>query len=344
MDSIEGNAIEHGGSLSQAARAFPNAPQPWIDLSTGINPHSYAYSPLPATAFSRLPEPSLLNELCIAAARAYDAISGNHIAAAPGTHLFLPMLVETVFAGRVRENLTAAILSPTYAEHAKTAQLLGFETRQVRDLSALEAADLAVVVNPNNPDGRMIADEALLALSHSLAARGGLLIVDEAFRDVMDEPSSLTRHVHSGLAVLRSFGKFYGLAGIRLGFAVAAPVHTQHLRHLVGPWAIPGPTLHIGLEALADEAWQTNMRQRLVQDAERLNALLSQASLPVVGGTSLFRYVEHEQAIDIHRALGEAGILVRRFAERPRFLRVGLPTESEWERVEDALCSKKWQS
>ncbi|MFD1746262.1 threonine-phosphate decarboxylase CobD [Rhizobium helianthi] len=344
MDKLEGNTIEHGGSLSRAALAFTDAPQPWIDLSTGVNPHSYAYSPVPATAFSRLPDPSELRDLCAIAARAYGAKSGDHVAAAPGTHLFLPMLVESVFSGRDRSSLTAAILSPTYAEHAKTARMLGFQTVEASDPDALEAADLAVVVNPNNPDGRMIADERLLALSHSLAKKGGLLLVDEAFRDVMDEPSSLVAQVHPGLAVLRSFGKFFGLAGIRLGFAVASPDHAQHVRHLLGPWAIPGPTLHIGRQALADQVWQKNMRLRLRQEAERLDGLLAQADLPVVSGTTLFRYARHEQASEIHQVLGKAGILVRRFSERPQFLRFGLPSEGEWERLGAVLCSKNWQS
>lgn len=335
--------IEHGGSVLRAALQFPDAQKPWIDLSTGINPHSYGYSPIPATAFSRLPEPSALLELCETAAHCYGAPGADHLAAAPGTHLLVPMMTQQVFGGRDASQVKAAILSPTYAEHARACRMAGFETVETDDPAALAEADLAIVVNPNNPDGRIVADQELLDLSHHLAAKGGMLVVDEAFRDVMEEPSRLAGKVHAGLVVLRSFGKFYGLAGIRLGFSISAPELAQDLRQRLGPWAIPGPALHIGAEALADQAWQTEMRQRLAQEAGRLDALLKSAKIEVAGGTTLFRYIRDRDAQAIYQHLGQAGILVRRFNERPDCLRIGLPAPQEWQRVEAALCSGNWQ-
>lgn len=335
--------IEHGGSVTRAARQFPDAPEPWIDLSTGINPHSYGYSPVPATAFSRLPEPSDLTKLCEKAARCYGAPGGENIAAAPGTHLLVPIISQYIFGGQDASSVKAAILSPTYAEHAHACRIAGFDTLETDDFAALARADLAIVVNPNNPDGRIIADQELLELSDQLAAKGGMLVVDEAFRDVMEEPSRLAGKVHAGLVVLRSFGKFYGLAGIRLGFAVAPKELAQDLRLRLGPWTIPGPALHIGLEALADQAWQAEMRQRLRAEADRLNTLLKTAKIEVAGGTTLFRYIQDSNAQAIYQYLGEAGILVRRFKERPDCLRIGLPAPDEWQRVESALCSGNWQ-
>lgn len=336
--------IEHGGSVMRAALEFPDARKPWIDLSTGINPHSYGYSPIPATAFSRLPEPSALGNLCETAARCYGTPAGENVAAAPGTHLLLPMIAQQVFAGREASTVKAAILSPTYAEHAHACRLAGFETRETEDFSTLAKADLAIVVNPNNPDGRFIEDHELLALSHQLAAKGGLLVVDEAFRDVMNEASSLCGQVHKGLAVLRSFGKFYGLAGIRLGFAVTHPALAQALRTRLGPWAIPGPALHIGLEALADTDWQAAMRELLALEASKLDELLMKAGFDPAGGTSLFRYVKSSKAQALYRQLATAGILVRRFAERPDCLRIGLPGEGEWDRLQEVFCSTNWQT
>lgn len=322
----------------RAALEFPDARKPWIDLSTGINPHSYGYSPIPATAFSSLPEPSALGNLCETAARCYGVLGGQNVAAAPGTHLLLPMIAQQVFAGREASTVKAVILSPTYAEHSHACRLAGFETIETEDFSSLSEADLAIVVNPNNPDGRFISDHELLALSHHLAAKGGMLVVDEAFRDVMDEASSPCGQVHEGLAVLRSFGKFYGLAGIRLGFAVTHPDLALALRTRLGPWAIPGPALHIGLEALADQDWQVAMRKRLMAEAIRLDGLLKSAGYAVDGGTSLFRYVRSDDAQALYRQLGAAGILVRRFAERPDCLRIGLPGQGEWNRLQEALC------
>ncbi len=327
----------------RAVREFPDAPTPWIDLSTGISPHSYGYSPIPATAFSRLPEPSALLDLCAAAARCYGARAGDNLAAAPGTHLLVPMIAQHAFGGRAASSVKAAILSPTYAEHAQACRMAGFKTVETDDFDALSQADLALVVNPNNPDGRFTPDSDLLALSHKLAAKGGMLILDEAFRDVLDEPSALVADVHVGLSVLRSFGKFYGLAGIRLGFAVTEPDLAQGLRQRLGPWAIPGPALHIGLEALTDVEWQAAMRRQLADEAGRLDAMLNEAGLIVAGGTPLFRYVRDPSAQALYQHLGHAGILVRRFAERPDCLRIGLPKGEEWARLQAALCTANWQ-
>jgi cobalamin biosynthetic protein CobC len=344
IESKGGQAIDHGGNLARASTLFPQAPQPWIDLSTGINPHSYPHSAIPATAFSRLPEPSALARLRDVAAFAYGAPSAAHLAAAPGTHILLPLIIEARFGSLPVQGRRAAILSPTYAEHARLARHAGFEVVETGEFDVLAEADLAIVVNPNNPDGRLVTPSDLLALSQHLAAKGGLLLVDEAFMEVIEPHASVASAVHEGLVVLRSFGKFYGLAGLRLGFAVAPPAIADQLAIRLGPWAIPGPTLHAGLEALADRDWQDAMQGQLKQEAGRLDALLSSAGLQVSGGTSLFRYVIDSRAPALFRHLGEAGILVRRFAERPNCLRIGLPQFEEWKRLETALCTENWQS
>lgn len=339
-----GQAIDHGGNLARAAALFPQAPQPWIDLSTGINPHSYPHSPIPTTAFSRLPEPAALERLKALAAKAYGAPSPAHLAPAPGTHILLPLLIEAVFGRLSVVGRRAAVLSPTYAEHARLARHAGFDVTETGDFGALASADLAIVVNPNNPDGRLIAPQDLLDLSRRLAAKGGLLVVDEAFMEVVEPDASVAGAVNPGLVVLRSFGKFYGLAGLRLGFAVAPPEIAEQLSVRLGPWAIPGPTLHAGLEALPDRKWQDAMRGQLKQEAERLDSLLAGAGLQVSGGTLLFRYLVDRRAPALFQHLGEAGILVRRFSERPNCLRIGLPQVDEWKRLETALCTENWQS
>lgn len=334
--------IEHGGNLRRAESLFPAAPRPWIDLSTGINPHAYPVPPLSPEAFCRLPEPDDLVRLKDVAAKVYGAASPDQIAAAAGTQILLPLLIEARFGSFSPEGKTAAILSPTYAEHAQMARLAGFAVRETHEMADLFAADLAIVVNPNNPDGRLIARDELLALGRHLEGKGGLLVVDEAFMDVLPPGASVADSVHEGLAVLRSFGKFYGLAGVRLGFAVASEAVAARLSARLGPWVIPGPTLAIGLAALSDTAWQQEMRQRLDREAGELDRLLSAAGLTVAGGTSLFRYLRHPEAERLFRHLGEAGILVRRFAERPDTLRIGLPRPEQWKRLEEALCSEIW--
>src|SRR6516165_7455794 len=230
----EATPLEHGGDLAAARRLFPDAPQPFIDLSTGINPHPYPLPPLAANVFTRLPDSAAQVRLREIAARTYGAPSATHVVCAPGTQILLPLLAAIVPPGR------AGVLGPTYSEHARAAALAGHAVMDVRDISELRAVDLAVVVNPNNPDGCIITKERLLALSHDLSARGGVLAVDEAFMDVGPPGASLAGEIDRGnIIVLRSFGKFFGLPGLRLGFALAAPDLAAKLDATLGPWRYP---------------------------------------------------------------------------------------------------------
>jgi cobalamin biosynthetic protein CobC len=324
---------DHGGSLRGAQAMFPHASQPWIDLSTGINPHSYPHSPPPATALTRLPEPADERRLREVAAAAYGAPSTAHVAAAPGTQILLPMVMALVPPGR------AAVLSPTYAEHARAAGIAGHEVVATGDFATLAEADLAVLVNPNNPDGRVHSRDDLLKLAARLAKRRGLLVVDEAFMDVGPTDGSIAGDVADRpIVVLRSFGKFYGLAGVRLGFAIASERIAARLADLLGPWAVSGPALAIGIEALGDDTWRKAMRERLQKESQRLDDLIREAGLTSCGGTHLFRLARHQRAASLHRALGEAGIHVRAFDAMPEMLRFGLPgDEAAWSRLADAL-------
>lgn len=327
-------AVDHGGSLGRASALFPHAPKPFVDLSTGINPHSYPLFELPATALSRLPEAAQLRELAEIAATAYGAPSAVHVAAGPGTQILLPRVASLLRPGK------ALVLGPTYAEHARAAAIAGHAVAEVSDFEALAEADLAVLVNPNNPDGRVIEKARLLDLAARLRARGGLLVVDEAFMDVGPIEQSLAGDVgQGGIVVLRSFGKFFGLAGVRLGFALTDPLTAERLDAQLGPWAVAGPALEYGIRALSDAKWQAATRQRLAQDAGRLDALLGRFDAPVSGGTSLFRYLSFPAAPSLFSALGSSGVLVRHFGERPQVLRFGLPgSEVEWQRLEGALA------
>jgi cobalamin biosynthetic protein CobC len=324
--------LDHGGDLDELRRLFPGAPKPFIDLSTGINPFAYPIPALTPAVFARLPEPAALDALRAAAAVRYGAPSPAHVVAAPGTQILLSALAALRPPGR------AAILGPTYAEHARAAALAGHAVRDVRAIDDLAAADLAVTVNPNNPDGRVTGRATLLALARALADRGGLLVVDEAFMDVGPREASLAGEVGSNIVVLRSFGKFFGLAGLRLGFALASPDIAARLAAALGPWAVSGPALAIGAAALADHAWSAAMGGRLAAEAGRLDQLLAGAGLAVIGGTSLFRLVSSPAAGTWFVRLGRAGILVRRFAEQPAWLRFGLPPdETSWQRLGAAL-------
>lgn len=325
--------MDHGGDLAAARRAFPNAPEPFLDLSTGINPYPYQLPALAAALFERLPDTGALDRLMAAAAAAFGAPSPACVVAAPGTQILLPLVAALAPAGR------AAILSPTYAEHARAATLADHHVVEVAEFAQLGAADLAVVVNPNNPDGRIVSKADLLALAE---AEAGLLVVDEAFMDVGPPDTGLSSDVLRGnIVVLRSFGKFFGLAGVRLGFAIAAPDIAARLRAALGPWAVSGPAIAVGTAALSDHAWIAATREKLAQAAQRLDQLLADAGLTLVGGTSLFRLVETPAAPAMFETLGRAGILVRRFKAQPTWLRFGLPGDEEaWDRLASALATR----
>jgi cobalamin biosynthetic protein CobC len=321
-------ALLHGGNLVAARQQFPDAPEPFIDLSTGINPYSYPLPPLPPDLFARLPEPAALDRLAAIAARAYGAPLPDCVVAAPGTQILLAPVAALVPPGR------AAVLGPTYGEFARAAALAGHNVAEVQDIGQLHDADLAIVANPNNPDGRVFKKRELLDLAEARGRRG-LLVIDEAFMDVGPADASFGGEVaRHNIVVLRSFGKFFGLAGLRLGFALARPEIAVRLAAALGPWTVSGPAIAIGEVALADYEWTRAMRQRLEGEARRLDATLAAARIEVVGGTSLFRLVRTSAADGLFHHLGRAGILVRRFPERASWLRFGLPgSESAWDRL-----------
>lgn len=323
--------ILHGGNLDAARRAFPAAPEPWIDLSTGINPWAYPLPAIPAEAWTRLPAGSAELALREAAAACYGAPSAATVATASGSQALIQLLPRLRPAGRV------LILGPTYGEHAAC---WGGAGHRVAEVTGFDGADAEVLlaVNPNNPDGRVLPVAALLALAERQAARGGWLVVDEAFADERPDLSLAAHAGTPGLVILRSFGKFFGLAGLRLGIALAEPALAAVLRAAIGPWAVSGPALTVATAALSDGAWIATTRIRLAEAAGALDRVLESAGLRVVGGTTLFRLVETPDAQLLYQVLGNAGILVRRFGYRQDWLRFGLPLDEASMRRLAAAC------
>ncbi|WP_439499581.1 threonine-phosphate decarboxylase CobD [Bosea sp. (in: a-proteobacteria)] len=324
--------IWHGGDLAQAKALFPDAPEPWIDLSTGINPIPYPLPELPLSLWQRLPGAQDEAALLAAARGAYRVPDAAGIVAAPGTQILIELLPRLVEPGPV------AVLGPTYGEHALAWRKAGMALREIAKRDEAGDARVVVLVNPNNPDGRLVGRAELSALAQSLAARDGLLVIDEAFVDFTPE-ASLIPELPPATLVLRSFGKTYGLAGLRLGFAIGEPVLTGRLRAALGPWAVAGPALHVGACALADKAWLDNARIDRTRDAARLDALLAPRG-DVVGGTALFRLLETRDAAALFAHLGRGGIYARRFQHDAARLRFGLPgDETSWTRLAAALAS-----
>lgn len=331
------DAPVHGGDLGDAQALLgkhSGTEQAWIDLSTGINPNPYPLAALDPEAWARLPARRDLENLIAAAARYYQVPPGAEIVAAPGSEALIHLLPAVLPAGR-----GVAIIGPTYGEHARAWARCGGKVRVVEEpAQAAQTADIAVLVNPNNPDGRLVSLETVTAMSDALSERRGLLVVDEAFADALPGISAVSLAASNNVVVLRSFGKFFGLAGLRLGFAVAPPVLAEKLRSRLGPWPVSGPAIAIAKLALADRKWKKASLERLGRDAAALDRLLTKAGFEIVGGTPLFRLATHEAAEAIFFRLLRARIYVRCFGERPNWLRFGLPEGPQaFERLKAAL-------
>ncbi len=311
----------HGGNLSEARRLFPQAPEPWLDLSAASSPHLYPFAELAPEVFARLPEEAQLRRLEAAAAEFYSAADAACVVAAPGTQALIQFLPQILRARRV------GVLGFTYSEHARAWRNAGANVRICEKLDELADMEVAVVVNPNNPDGRLAPAADLADFAAHLAKRGGFLVADEAFIDFLPRQASLVPGLpREGAIVLRSFGKTFGLPGLRLGFAVAPRAICAKLRAALGPWPVSGAAIAIGQQAFADRAWLARIGIPLVVDALQLDAVLAERGFTAAGCTPLFRLVKHPEAAVMFDRLGKAGIWARRFVEKPEWLRFSIPS------------------
>lgn len=320
--------LEHGGRLARAIKAHGIPRERWLDLSTGISPYTYPVPAVPVAAWHRLPED---DDGLLHAARVYYATP--HLLAVPGSQAAIMALP------RLRPHSRVGVISPGYNEHAHAWRQHGHEVAECPADELFERAaelDVIVLIHPNNPGGDRFSRKALLALHASLASRGGWLIVDEAFIDTRPD-ETLCDAASDGLIVLRSVGKFFGLAGVRAGFVASSPERLEALRECLGPWTLSGPTRHVVKAALTDFDWQIRMSARLYEDSVRLAALLTKHGLRPDGGCDLFQYCRHPEATRLHDALAARAILTRRFDDPPA-LRFGLPGgEVGFERLDVAL-------
>ncbi len=315
---------DHGGNIGAAMARFGAGN--WIDLSTGINQLPYPLPNLPVDVWQRLPTGEDMARSLAAAQAHYGTQAPAMICA--GAQAAIQMIPMLRAKGR------AAVLSPSYNEHAARLAAQGWQVVPARDLAAMRGADLAVVVNPNNPDGQQFAPKDLRALLPEV----GLLVVDESFGDVAPHLSLLPFAGQDNLLILRSFGKFWGLAGARLGLVFGAQADVDRLREMAGPWPVSGPALQIAAHAYANTAWADATRARLAQDAARMDGLACGAGWNVVGGCDLFRLYETPGAIAAQTRLARAHIWSRIFPYSDTWLRLGpAGNAEEWDRLAAAL-------
>jgi cobalamin biosynthetic protein CobC len=316
--------MKHGGDLTEAIAHYGGSPASWLDLSTGINPRPWPIPQAqPENVWQRLPSRADAEALLDAARKTYGVPDGAEVAAASGTQALIQWLPYLATPGPV------AIVGPTYSEHGLAWRSAGHPVITIDHLNACpDNAVHAVVVNPNNPDGRVTDHAALARVATQLKKRGGWLVIDEAFADVDPAVSAVALCADLPVLILRSFGKFHGLGGLRLGFAIGALDMIARIATALGPWPVSGPALSIGAAALSNQPWADRTRHELQQQARALDEVLVQAGFTLAGGTALFRLVRHPRALQLHDALARRHIWCRRFDWADDLLRFGLPPDA----------------
>lgn len=319
----------HGGRLADAKAHFGTGNAPWIDLSTGINPHGWPGAGNLAMDWQALPDPGALGDLEAAAAACFGT-DPAHVCAVPGTEIGLRMLGDILPGPAIHAR-------PSYRTHGE--MIPHSRPTDFCDLTMTDAATL-VLANPNNPDGRMTPPATLLGWLEARHSGASWLVVDEAFADASPEVS-LGGHVHDGrrLIVFRSFGKFFGLAGVRLGFVLGPRTLIAQYRQKLGSWPLSAAALAIGTAAYRDAEWIASMRIALREEANALDAVLARRGFTAIGGCPLFRLIETADAPALFERLARQAILTRPFDYDPRWLRLGLPPSREaLDRLDAALA------
>lgn len=309
------NKRDHGGGIDAAIAAYGGTRADWLDLSTGINPVSYPIPKIPQDVWTALPDEAAFARLYALARSFWNVPDSAAIIGATGASAIIAALPRVIPTGEV------CIPGPTYNEHGAAFSASGWRLGQ-------DPSHALVAVHPNNPDGHIWTIRDFEA---------AYTVIDESFCDVMPDQSLIHMASRPGVVVLKSFGKFWGLAGLRLGFAVGDPKIIARLNDLLGPWQISGPALSIGAEALSDPAWADATRVRLAADATRLDALVVNNGTELVGGTTLFRLYKVKDASAVQDRLAEHHIWSRIFPYAPDWLRLGLPAPDRWAQLEAAF-------
>jgi cobalamin biosynthetic protein CobC len=327
--------LSHGGNVLAMAEKYNIPEEQWLDLSTGLNPNGWPVPAIPEHVWQALPQEE--DELQEAASQYYGCDYCLPVAGSQAAIETLPTL---------RNLSNVGIVSPSYAEHEYAWRKSGHNVKRI-DIKyvedEIEHLDVLVIINPNNPSGHRVSVETLLFWHQQLVKKGGWLIVDEAFMDVTPELSLIKAGIRPGLIILRSLGKFFGLAGVRCGFVITERKLLALLAEKIGPWSVTGPSRYVAIKALKDKVWQTEMRTSLKFNSEKLSNLLNEYGFFVNGGSALFQWFKHQKAEELFVLFAKQGILVRLFNERStgtESLRLGLPKdESQWNSLTEALSS-----
>ena len=317
--------IEHGGNLDKAISFYGGKESEWIDLSTGINPNSYPIPKLSISDWRSLPTKTEIKDL-ESIIKSKQKIS-SEIIMVPGAQMainFLPFLLKG-------EGTEVRILTPTYNEYNYCFTNTGFKVNSCQKFNQLFNSDIAIIVNPNNPDGKIYEINELFELSKSVK----ILIVDESFIDSV-ECDSIVNQLNedvSNIIVIRSFGKFFGLAGLRLGYVFSGKEIIRKFKRFFGPWQISKMSVKIATIAFSDDVWIKKTKNNLNEKANAIDNLMKKINWKITGGTNLFRLYSTSNSDLAQKLLAEKFIWSRKFSYSKKWIRLGIPNERDFKKL-----------
>lgn len=332
--------LAHGGNLRQVAKKYGYPIEQWLDLSTGINPSGFKPAPLSDACWQRLPEND--DGLIEAALNYYGQ---SNFVLTPGSQWMiqnLPAIKETLVGPEQIDIGPVLLPKQGYQEHRLAWQESGFDIEYYEaqpTISQLNHCSVCVVIQPNNPTGQCYDQSQLNDWLAILKDNEAWLVVDEAFVDCTPDKSMLDRSGEEGLIVLRSIGKFFGLAGIRIGCIFAWTALLEKVNAAMGPWAISHPSREVAIQAFHNINWQRYAIEKCHDQSKKLRDVLIKYFQIKPTGTALFQTVYLDRSEEIFEHLCQHKILVR-LLDCQTGLRFGLPPDRPecWQKLEQALA------
>lgn len=320
---------EHGGNSDEAAQRYGLSRDQMCDLSTAISPIAYQMALPDSNAYQALPMAEDMAQLYAAARQYYKVPETAAICGGAGSQSLLSALPHLMAPRQVW------CPEPTYNEHRYRWEKAGHKVSGAAKCP--KEARVIILVQPNNPTGRVWQHYEIAAYLSQMRACEGLLIIDEAFADVMPEISACAHTGEAPLVILRSLGKFFGLAGLRVGFAIGAEGLIDRLADEIGPWPVSQPAMVVAKSALTDTRWQKAHLERLRAKAADMVAILAEAGFTITGHTPLFVTLSDHRIPAFHDYLARHGFWTRIYRSDPTMMRVGLlpdgPKQTEFETV-----------
>ncbi|MGR6872271.1 threonine-phosphate decarboxylase CobD [Pseudomonas sp. HK3] len=333
----------HGGQLETYAKHYDIANNQWLDLSTGINPKGYPQPKIPDSVFRDLPNED--DGLQQAACKYYGS---DDVLMVPGSSWAIQCLPTVL---QQYDAQITKVLLPTigYSEHERAWRASNVEVvfyHYAPTNAQLQDCDVCVLINPNNPSSHLLSSEVVSDMAHQLNTHSGWLMVDEAFIDTQPQNSVIQNQLDN-VIVLRSLGKFFGLAGLRVGAIIANDNLLKKCSELLPPWALNNPARFIAKQALQDNEWINQTTLTLMQQSNNLASLCENTFLVKIKSAlkivktdffvTLIFDAKHD-AFKCHHTLCEQGIYTR-LLDNKSGIRIGLPnnTDENWQRLEHAF-------